>query len=870
VLKDPSAAGGGSVSLMLGNSRSQSTTVQTSQTARASQVAAGQDVRITATGAGAQSDLTVQGSNVQAAGNVSLQAQHDVQLLAAQNTSSERSKNSSSSAAIGGTLGNKEFGVTVSGSQGKGRGIGDETSYVDTRVEAGQRLTLQSGADTTLSGAVAKGQQVTANVGGNLNAQSLQETSTYDSNQRNVSGGVTIGPKPGGNAAYSQTKINSNYVSVVEQSGIQAGDQGFTVTVNGATVLTGAVIASTDKAVQDGENSLTTASLQTSDIQNKADYKATAYSVSLGTSAGQSSAGFGSDSGRASSTTTAGISGIAGDKAVRTGDAQQGIGKIFDQAQVSKEVGAQVAITSAFGQQAAKAVGDYAGKQEQSLKQQAQAAKQAGDNELAARLKADADKWAQGGAYRVAMHTVVGGLGGGLAGAAAAPQINQLQDTLQDGLQQAGVNANVAKGIASLAGNATATALGAAVGGLAGASTALNQDANNRQLHPSERQRIEALAKQKAQAMCRGDSSCVVSATLYWSDMLERAAEGRVDKQDAQKNQAMYEQIIAAAGKKGSQASMGMAENFFGHLGEAQRMLNADAGKPILDSRGNVVLGSDGKPQTYFSATPAQRENPYGNIFPGGAPNTQASVIPGKDLREQSLLERMGTPSGQAVPDTTIEEALIGVRVPGKGLGSVVKVTERGAAGALPGTAKAAEEALLRSGGAFDKAGNALLDMSKLTTEQKRVVGEQLFGPNTVRQIVPDGKQLARVQGQGSNGIDELYKVNRPDVDYVSVEYTFVGQDSKTGAQVLKNTADGRQGSESWLGGSGRLEKSVGADLAIDVDKALGTGRVESWVVTVRPDGSTAVEVLDAMGKAKPIDTSKIIPPKQNLSGAKP
>lgn len=119
-------------------------------------------------------------------------------------------------------------------------------------------------------------------------------------------------------------------------------------------------------------------------------------------------------------------------------------------------------------------------------------------------------------------------------------------------------------------------------------------------------------------------------------------------------------------------------------------------------------------------------------------------------------------------------------------------------------------------------------------------------------------------------GIDDLYKVNRRDVDYVSVEYKFVGQDNKTGAQVLKNTGDGKQGSTSWIGGSGRLEKAVGADLAIDVDKALRIGRVESWVVTVRPDGSTAVEVLDAMGKAKPIDTSKIILPKHNLSGAKP
>ncbi len=166
--------------------------------------------------------------------------------------------------------------------------------------------------------------------------------------------------------------------------------------------------------------------------------------------------------------------------------------------------------------------------------------------------------------------------------------------------------------------------------------------------------------------------------------------------------------------------------------------------------------------------------------------------------------------------------------------------------------------------------GHALLDMSKLTNEQKRVVGEQLFGPNTVRQIVPDGKQLARVQGQGSNGIDELYKVNRPDVDYVSVEYKFVGQDNKTGAQVLKNTGDGKQGSLSWMLGSGRLEKAVGDDAAVEIKSAMNKGRTESWVVTVRPDGSTAVQVLDAAGKPKLIDTSKIILPNVNLSGAKP
>lgn len=106
--------------------------------------------------------------------------------------------------------------------------------------------------------------------------------------------------------------------------------------------------------------------------------------------------------------------------------------------------------------------------------------------------------------------------------------------------------------------------------------------------------------------------------------------------------------------------------------------------------------------------------------------------------------------------------------------------------------------------------------------------------------------------------------------DYVSIEYKFVGQDNKVGSQVLKNTADGKQGSTSWISGSGRIESAVGEQAAPAIYKAIDAGRFESWVVTVRPDGSTVVEVLDALGKRKPIDTSNIIIPNLNLSGAKP
>ncbi|MBF4992204.1 hypothetical protein [Methylophilus sp. QUAN] len=53
-----------------------------------------------------------------------------------------------------------------------------------------------------------------------------------------------------------------------------------------------------------------------------------------------------------------------------------------------------------------------------------------------------------------------------------------------------------------------------------------------------------------------------------------------------------------------------------------------------------------------------------------------------------------------------------------------------------------AEQALLKSGGKFDIIGNPILDMKSLTNDQKRVMGE-LFGENTVNQIIPDGQKLA-------------------------------------------------------------------------------------------------------------------------------
>jgi len=310
------------------------------------------------------------------------------------------------------------------------------------------------------------------------------------------------------------TRIKSNYQSVNEQSAIRAGDGGFQVSVAGDTTLTGGQITSTEQAVQNGSNRFTTGgTLTTTDLQNSASYQAKSAGIGVGISAGSvspSGVGLGSDKGSDSSTTTAAISGIAWNTQARTGDAETGIGHIFNKEQVQQEAAAQVAITSEFGKQASKAVGDYAGAK---LK----GAENNGD-------QAGIEAWREGGSNRVALHGVVGGLTGGAAGAAgaaaasaAAPAIEQLQGQLQQGLQNAGLGESASKVIASLAGGATAAGIGAAASGgsVAGGATAFNADVNNRQLHPSERRLAKELAaKAKASGLVKADGSAYTAEDI--------------------------------------------------------------------------------------------------------------------------------------------------------------------------------------------------------------------------------------------------------------------------------------------------------------------------------------------------------------------
>ena len=71
---------------------------------------------------------------------------------------------------------------------------------------------------------------------------------------------------------HSECKVDSTYKSVIEQTGIQAGEEGYHINVGGRTVLDGAAIAST---ADPSKTYFRTGSLEWNDIVNEAMFKAT-------------------------------------------------------------------------------------------------------------------------------------------------------------------------------------------------------------------------------------------------------------------------------------------------------------------------------------------------------------------------------------------------------------------------------------------------------------------------------------------------------------------------------------------------------------------------------------------------------------------
>ena len=154
----------------------------------------------------------------------------------------------------------------------------------------------------------------------------------------------------------------------------------------------------------------------------------------------------------------------------------------FDKSKATQELRDGVAVTAAFGKAAYRAAGDYAG---DSYKAAVKAC--AGNTNCP-----EAENWKDGGPYRAALHMAIGGMSFGAPGALGAGAGQAVLNVMDSAFfARLGITDPT---VINLLKSAAVTMAGAAAGGTGGAAAAFNADANNRQLHPNEKERLKAVA----------------------------------------------------------------------------------------------------------------------------------------------------------------------------------------------------------------------------------------------------------------------------------------------------------------------------------------------------------------------------------------
>ena len=266
-----------SINVSLGTMKSKSESNSTTTVANASEVKAGGEVNVTST----KKDIDIIGSNVEGK-DVTLNAKENLSIIASKNTNKTEQSSKSSSASVGASL---ELGkgpsYSISGSMSKGEVSANGTTFNESNVTANKDLSFTSGKDTNIKGGNLSGEKGTGSVGGDLNIESKQDSNNYKESNKSVGVSVGLGSNKAVSGSASVGKIDSNYKSVTDQSGIYAGKEGFEINVGENTDLKGGIISS--EAEKD-KNKISTGTLTYEDIKNKADYKAGSIGINVDTS----------------------------------------------------------------------------------------------------------------------------------------------------------------------------------------------------------------------------------------------------------------------------------------------------------------------------------------------------------------------------------------------------------------------------------------------------------------------------------------------------------------------------------------------------------------------------------------------------------
>lgn len=172
--------------------------------------------------------------------------------------------------------------MTVNGSIGEEELNRTNVTHRNSTINAGEKLSITSGNDTTLRGANVSGKDVDVNVGHDLTIASEQNTGDVKGHKYDASFSVTVGAGVSGSIGlgYGETKGSSAWTG--DQTSL-TGSNSINVNVKNHTQLDGAVLGNIKEDGTDGNNfDLTTKTFGFTDLKDHDKEKSTYVGVSIG------------------------------------------------------------------------------------------------------------------------------------------------------------------------------------------------------------------------------------------------------------------------------------------------------------------------------------------------------------------------------------------------------------------------------------------------------------------------------------------------------------------------------------------------------------------------------------------------------------
>ena len=179
-------------------------------------------------------NIAVKGSQITGE-NVTLQAGKDISLTAAENRKTTEGNSRSKGAGITASFGIGGLqNVGISAGKSKGNMEEEIMTHTGSAVTAKETLAMESGKDLNITGSKAGGKKVEVKTGNNLSIESLQDSHTYHSRdkesgihlQRDITVRPDTGKKKMDDPYFSIGKktdtTDSTYISVTKQAGIYA------------------------------------------------------------------------------------------------------------------------------------------------------------------------------------------------------------------------------------------------------------------------------------------------------------------------------------------------------------------------------------------------------------------------------------------------------------------------------------------------------------------------------------------------------------------------------------------------------------------------------------------------------------------------